>query len=104
MLEQVFSIDTGTVLTINTKTKKLYNADGVKELGDIASALTPQKLEFIRAQRLLRRRLRQEAADHSRRHPRHRRARWSTRPPRRSPTRARASPPSRRSSTATPWA
>jgi aconitate hydratase 2 / 2-methylisocitrate dehydratase len=50
ILEQVFSIDTGTVLTINTKTKKLYNEDGTKELCDIASALTPQKLEFIRAQ------------------------------------------------------
>ena len=49
-LEQVFSIDTGTVLTINTKTKKLYNEDGSQELCDIASALTPQKLEFIRAQ------------------------------------------------------
>ncbi len=50
VLEQVFSIDTGTVLTINTKTKKLYNEDGSKELCDIASALTPQKVEFIRAQ------------------------------------------------------
>ncbi|MFN3199568.1 MAG: bifunctional aconitate hydratase 2/2-methylisocitrate dehydratase [Bradymonadia bacterium] len=49
-LEQVFSIDTGTVLTINTRTKKLYNEDGSEELCDIASALTPQKLEFIRAQ------------------------------------------------------
>jgi len=50
ILEQVFSIDTGTVLTINTKTKKLYNEDGTQELCDIATALTPQKLEFIRAQ------------------------------------------------------
>lgn len=49
-LEQLFSIDTGTVLTINTKSKKLYNEDGTKELSDISSALTPQKLEFIRAQ------------------------------------------------------
>lgn len=49
VLDQVFSIDTGTVLTINTKTKKLYNEDGSKELSDISSALTPQKLEFIRA-------------------------------------------------------
>ena len=49
-LEQLFSIDTGTVLTINTQTKKLYNEDGTQELCDIASALTPQKLEFIRAQ------------------------------------------------------
>ena len=50
VLEQVFSIDTGTVLTINTRTQKLYNEDGSEELCDIASALTPQKLEFIRAQ------------------------------------------------------
>ena len=49
VLEQVFSVDTGTVLTINTQTKKLYNEDGSQELCDIASALTPQKLEFIRA-------------------------------------------------------
>ncbi len=49
-LEQVFSIDTGTVLTINLKEKKLYNEDGSRELSDISSALTPQKLEFIRAQ------------------------------------------------------
>jgi aconitate hydratase 2/2-methylisocitrate dehydratase len=43
ILEQVFSIDTGTVLTINTRTKTLYNEDCSKELSDIASALTPQK-------------------------------------------------------------
>jgi aconitate hydratase 2/2-methylisocitrate dehydratase len=49
VLEQVLSIDTGTVLTINTRTKKLHNEDGTVELADIASALTPQKLEFIRA-------------------------------------------------------
>ena len=49
VLEQLFSIDTGTVLTINTTTKKLYNEDGSKELCDISTALTPQKLEFIRA-------------------------------------------------------
>ncbi len=50
VLERVFSVDTGTVLTINTRTKKLYNEDGSVELCDIAAALTPQKLEFIRAQ------------------------------------------------------
>ncbi len=49
VLEQVFSIDTGTVLTINTKDKTLYDASG-KAVCDISSALTPQKLEFIRAQ------------------------------------------------------
>ncbi len=47
VLEQVYSVETGTVLTINTKTKKLYNGD--KELIDIAKALTPQKMEFIKA-------------------------------------------------------
>lgn len=47
ILEQAYSVATGTVLTINTKTKKLYNGD--KELIDIAKALTPQKMEFIKA-------------------------------------------------------
>ena len=47
VLEQVYSVETGTCLTINTKEKKLYNGD--QELIDISSALTPQKLEFIRA-------------------------------------------------------
>ncbi len=50
VLEQLFSIDTGTVLTINTVDQKLYNEDSSVELCDIASALTPQKVEFIRAQ------------------------------------------------------
>ena len=47
VLEQVYSVETGTVLTINTKNKKLYK--GSEVLTDIASALTPQKMEFIRA-------------------------------------------------------
>lgn len=47
VLEQAYSVATGTVLTINTKTKKLY--DGDKELIDIAKAFTPQKMEFIKA-------------------------------------------------------
>ena len=47
VLEQKYSVDTGTVLTINTKTQKLYNGD--KELSDISKALTPQKMEFMRA-------------------------------------------------------
>jgi aconitate hydratase 2/2-methylisocitrate dehydratase len=47
VLEEVYSVATGTVLTINTKTKKLYNGD--KELIDISKALTPQKMEFIKA-------------------------------------------------------
>ena len=47
ILEHVYSVATGTVLTINTKTKKLYNGD--KELIDISKAFTPQKMEFIKA-------------------------------------------------------
>ena len=47
VLEQTYSVDTGTVLTINTKEKKLYNGD--QELKDISAALTPQKMEFIKA-------------------------------------------------------
>ncbi len=47
ILEEVYSVATGTVLTINTKTKKLYNGD--QELIDIARSLTPQKMEFIKA-------------------------------------------------------
>lgn len=47
VLEQAYSVDTGTVLTINTKTKKLYNGD--QELMDISSAFTPQKMEFMKA-------------------------------------------------------
>lgn len=47
ILEEVYSVATGTVLTINTKTKKLYN--GNQELIDISKALTPQKMEFIKA-------------------------------------------------------
>ena len=46
-LEQTYSVDTGTVLTINTKEKKLYNGD--QELADVSSAFTPQKVEFMRA-------------------------------------------------------
>ena len=47
VLEKVYSVDTGTVLTINTKTKKLFN--GNNELMDVSSAFTPQKIEFMKA-------------------------------------------------------
>src|SRR5690606_417787 len=47
VLERAYTVETGTVLTINTKTKKLYNGD--KELIDISKSLTPQKMEFIKA-------------------------------------------------------
>ncbi|MFT6211393.1 MAG: aconitate hydratase 2/2-methylisocitrate dehydratase [Bacteroidia bacterium] len=47
VLKEEYSVKTGTVLTINTKTKKLYKGD--EELKDISAALTPQKMEFIKA-------------------------------------------------------
>ena len=47
ILEEVYSVKTGTIFTINTKSKKLYFKG--KELIDIEGALTPQKMEFIKA-------------------------------------------------------
>ncbi|MDG2394575.1 MAG: aconitase family protein, partial [Thalassotalea sp.] len=47
VLEEAYSVATGTVLTIDTKAQKLYNGD--KELADISSAFTPQKVEFMKA-------------------------------------------------------
>ncbi|GAA4235845.1 bifunctional aconitate hydratase 2/2-methylisocitrate dehydratase [Postechiella marina] len=47
VLKETYSVATGTVLTINTKEKKLYNGD--KELKDISAAFTPQKMEFMKA-------------------------------------------------------
>ena len=49
VLTQTYSVDTGTVLKINTKTKKLYDETGQKELVDISSSFTQQNLDFIRA-------------------------------------------------------
>ena len=49
ILEQRYSVETGTVLTINTKKKKLYCEDGDEELVDMASSFTPQKMEFMKA-------------------------------------------------------
>ncbi len=47
VLEEAYSVATGTVLTIDTKAKKLYNGD--KELVDVSDAFTPQKVEFMKA-------------------------------------------------------
>jgi len=47
VLEQTYSVETGTVLTINTKKKKLFSGD--KELVDISSAFNPQAVEFMKA-------------------------------------------------------
>jgi aconitate hydratase 2/2-methylisocitrate dehydratase len=47
VLKQEYAVATGTVLTINTKEKKLYK-DG-QFLKDISAAFTPQKMEFMKA-------------------------------------------------------
>lgn len=47
VLEEAYSVATGTLLTIDTKAKKLYKGD--EELVDVSSAFTPQKVEFMRA-------------------------------------------------------
>ncbi len=47
ILKEEYSVATGTVFTINTKTKQLFK-DG-KAVKDISTALTPPKQEFIKA-------------------------------------------------------
>ncbi|WP_299320000.1 bifunctional aconitate hydratase 2/2-methylisocitrate dehydratase [uncultured Maribacter sp.] len=47
ILKEEYSVATGTVFTINTKTKELFK-DG-KVVKDISTALTPPKQEFIKA-------------------------------------------------------
>ncbi len=49
ILEQLYSVETGTVFTINTKTKKLLNDEEDKELVDISASFTSQKVEFMTA-------------------------------------------------------
>ncbi|WP_417453017.1 bifunctional aconitate hydratase 2/2-methylisocitrate dehydratase [Kiloniella sp.] len=49
ILEQKYSVETGTVLTINTKDKKLLNDAGDENLADVASSFSPQKVEFMKA-------------------------------------------------------
>ena len=48
ILEQKYSVETGTVLKIDTRNKKLCDENG-KELVDVASAFTPPKVEFMQA-------------------------------------------------------
>lgn len=47
VLEEAYSVATGTVLTINTKEKKLYS--GGEVVADVSSSFTPQKVEFMKA-------------------------------------------------------
>ena len=48
VLEEKYSVATGTVLKINTKTHKLLSEDG-EELVDVSASFTPQKMEFMKA-------------------------------------------------------
>ena len=48
ILEEKYSVETGTVLRINTRNKTLLGENG-QELVDVSSAFTPQKIEFIKA-------------------------------------------------------
>ena len=49
VLEEKYSVATGTVLTINTKDQILCDEDGSEELMDVSSSFTPQNVEFIKA-------------------------------------------------------
>ena len=49
VLEQKFSVETGTVMTIDTKAKKLYDETESEELVDVSASFSPQKMEFIKA-------------------------------------------------------
>ena len=48
VLEEAYSVKTGTVLTIDTQAKKLLDSEG-NVLVDVADAFTPQKVEFMKA-------------------------------------------------------
>lgn len=48
VLEEAFSVATGTVLKIDVKNKKLTDEAG-NELVDVAASFTPQKMEFMKA-------------------------------------------------------
>ena len=47
ILENIYSVKTGTIFTINTKDKKLYKDE--KAVCDLSNSFTPQKMEFMKA-------------------------------------------------------
>jgi aconitate hydratase 2/2-methylisocitrate dehydratase len=49
VLEEKYSVATGTPLSINTKTKKLCNEDGTEELADVSKAFSAQAMEYMKA-------------------------------------------------------
>ncbi len=48
VLEEKYSVSTGTTLTINTKTRKLISEAG-EELADLSASFSPQSMEFMKA-------------------------------------------------------
>ena len=48
ILEEQYSVKTGSTFVINTKTKSLYDEEGV-EVCDLSSSFTPDKIEFMKA-------------------------------------------------------
>lgn len=49
ILEEIYSVSTGTVLTIDAKNKKLRDEAGKEELVDVSSTFSPEKVEFMKA-------------------------------------------------------
>ena len=49
VLEQKYSVETGTPLTINTKNMKLFNDETGEQLVDVSSSFSPEKQDFIKA-------------------------------------------------------
>ena len=49
VLEEKYSVETGTILTIDTKKQKLTNDDENQELRDLSASFSPQNIEFIKA-------------------------------------------------------
>ncbi|MEK9672538.1 MAG: bifunctional aconitate hydratase 2/2-methylisocitrate dehydratase [Rhodospirillaceae bacterium] len=49
ILEEKYSVATGTTLTIDTKAGKLLNEDGTEELADVGKSFSPQSVEFMKA-------------------------------------------------------
>jgi aconitate hydratase 2/2-methylisocitrate dehydratase len=49
VLEERYSVATGTAMTLNTKTKKLMSEDGSEELADVSWSFSPQSIEYMKA-------------------------------------------------------
>ena len=53
ILEQKYSVDTGTLLKIDVTNKKLLSDTGDEELVDLTSTITAQKIQYIKTNNLL---------------------------------------------------